>query len=227
MSKTSGAAAHLGIDLADYDARIRTFIPGYDSMLGIAAFALQLTARRAPTILDLGIGTGALAARCLDRVPAARIVGIDEDEAMLTAARKRLGRALKETIHGSFETVDLPPCDAVVASLSLHHIPTRERRLRLFRRIHRALRRGGVLISADCHPEEHPRLAAFDRAAWRHHLEESYTPAIARRYLRTWAGEDHYAPLLEELDTLRRARFVPDVAGRQRTWAVVVAARRG
>src|SRR5260221_7700778 len=122
-----GAAAHLGIDLREYDARIRTFVQGYDAMLQIAAAALATAVRsRAPLVVDLGIGTGGLSAACLRQVARARIVGIDEDEAMLAAARARLGRRLTATIHESFETAAIPPCDAVIASLALHHIPTPE-----------------------------------------------------------------------------------------------------
>src|SRR6187401_2152754 len=129
----TGAARHLGIHLADYDARIRTFIPGYERMLAAAASALQgALTRRSPAIVDLGIGTGALAHACLRRIPAARIIGVDEDDGMLAAARARLGRPLARTSRGSFEAVDRPACDAVVASLALHHIPTPARRLRLF-----------------------------------------------------------------------------------------------
>src|SRR5215217_7477628 len=56
----TGAAAHLGIDLAEYDARIRTFIPDYETMIEIAASTLRAMVRREnPLVVDLGIGTGA------------------------------------------------------------------------------------------------------------------------------------------------------------------------
>jgi SAM-dependent methyltransferase len=222
----TSAAAHLGIDLAEYNTRIRTFIPDYDLLHDIVGAALRaVMARRAPVIVDLGIGTGALAARCLEACSSARVIGVDEDELMLRAARERLGDRLLRTIHGSFESVALPRADAFVACLALHHIPTRARRLRLFRRLHRALRPGGVVISADCYPASSPRLDAADRASWLSFLEESYTPAIARRYLRSWAREDHYAPLAEEIDTLRRAGFRVDIPARRHAFAVVVATK--
>jgi len=220
-----GVAQHLGIDLREYDARIRTFIPGYDRMLGAAASALDTIVRaRAPLIVDLGIGTGALSERCLAVKPRARIVGIDEDAGMLAAARQRLGRKVTP-LEGTFEAVDLPRCDAVTASLALHHIPTPARRRRLFRRIHGALRPGGVLISADCHPSSHPRFAAFERAGWLAHLELSYAPSAARGYLGTWAKEDHYVTLLDEIASLQRAGFDVDVVSRHLCFAVIVASR--
>jgi trans-aconitate methyltransferase len=219
-----GAAVHLGIELAEYDARIRTFIPGYESLLTAAAEALAATVgSRRPLVVDLGIGTGALAAACARQVPGARIAGIDEDPGMLEAARARLGARLTAGVHDSFERAAIPRCDAVVASLALHHIPTPARRLRLFRRIRASLRPRGVLVSADCHPASDARLAAAGRAAWVAHLERTYVAAVARGYLRTWAREDHYAALGDELDALRRAGFSVDVPFRSGAFAVIAA----
>lgn len=219
------AASHLGIDLADYDAKIRTFIPGYETMIETAAFALQVTMRRRrPVVVDLGIGTGAVAQSCRARIPGVRIIGVDGDVMMLAAARTRLGSSLK-TIHGNFEDVELPRCDAMVAALAIHHVPTLPRRLRLFRRIHAALQPGGVLINADCFPESDRRLAAADRAWWFRHLEESYSPSEARQYMRAWSREDFYVPLNQELQLLRKAGFTVDIPSRRGTFAVIVASR--
>jgi tRNA (cmo5U34)-methyltransferase len=221
-----GVAAHLGIDLAEYDARIRTFIPDYEAMLHMAAATLRATVRRrAPLVADLGIGTGALAAACLETVPGARITGIDEDEGMLAAARARLGPRLRTAVQDNFERAAIPPCDAAVASLALHHIPTPARRLRLFRRLRAALRPGGVLISADCYPASSSRIAAADRAAWLAHLERAYSAREARAFLRAWAKEDYYVTLGDELALLRRAGFEGDVFWRRHAFAVIAAVR--
>src|SRR6185503_5153862 len=80
-------ASHLGIELAEYDHRIRTFIPNYEEMLDAAADAVDPNAR---TIVELGIGTGALAARCLKRARNATVIGIDADDEILGLARRRL-----------------------------------------------------------------------------------------------------------------------------------------
>jgi tRNA (cmo5U34)-methyltransferase len=172
--------------------------------------------------VDLGVGTGALAAACLAAKPSARIIGVDEDEGMLAAARTRLGRRLVP-LRGSFETVDLPACDAVVASLALHHIPTIARRRRLFRRIHRALRRTGVLIVADCYLAADVRMQAADRAHWIAHLRQRYSTRQASAYLRAWAKEDSYARLPDEMRLLEAAGFAVEIAGRRASFAVIAA----
>jgi tRNA (cmo5U34)-methyltransferase len=220
-----GAAAHLGIDLREYDARIRTFIPSYELLLDITAYALaRIVSRRAPVIVDLGIGTGALSARCLAAKPDARLVGIDEDEAMLAAARTRLGDRAT-LVDGSFESVPLPRCDAIVSSLALHHVPTHARRLRLFRRCFRALRPGGVLITADCYLSSNIRLQVSDRLEWLDHLRTNYTGAESRGLLRAWAKEDYYTRVADEIALLQRARFTVDVVGRRSAFAVFAAAK--
>ena len=114
-------ASHLGIELAEYDQRIRTFIPAYEEMLDAAANAVDVRAR---TIVELGIGTGALAARCLKRAPKASVIGIDADSGILALAGRRLGR--RATLQTSnFVRASLPRADAVVASIALHHVRTR------------------------------------------------------------------------------------------------------
>lgn len=218
-----GAGAHLGIDLSEYDARIRTFIPDYELMHAAVAEALRATIRRRhPVIVELGIGTGGLAAATATALPSARMIGIDEDAAMLQAAQERLGGRVR-TLQGSFESVPLPRADAFVACLALHHVPPGTRRQRLFRRLRAGLRPGGVLINADCFPATNPRIAAADRAAWVAHLAQSYSPQDVRGFFRRWANEDFYVPLADELAALGRARFHPDVVMRRPAFAVIVA----
>ena len=212
-------AAHLGISLTEYDQRIRTFIPHYEEMLDAAAAALDPHTR---VIVDLGIGTGALSARCLGTVPRARTVGIDEDAAVLSMAKRRLGR--KATlITGNLESASLPRCHAVVASFALHHIRTKIAKARLYRRVLKALRPQGVLINADCCPALDPTLAEKGWLAWRAHLRSNYSPAQAAAYFRAWAREDVYFPLNVERHMLKTAGFDVDVAWRRNAFAVLVA----
>src|SRR4029453_11754460 len=101
MAGPQCTAPHLVNNLQEYDARIRTFIPGYEEMLDVAAGVLAASVRRrGPRVLDLGTGTAALASRCLAVKPSARITGVDEDEGMLAVARTRIGRRFT-AIHGS------------------------------------------------------------------------------------------------------------------------------
>ncbi len=211
-------ASHLAIDLRDYDARIRSFIPRYDEMLDAAAATVN--AARARAIVDLGVGTGALASRVMRRRDV-RLVGIDEDEAILAVAQQRLHARRSSFLAGSFLRLPIPRCDAIVSSLALHHVESPTAKRRLYRRAHAALGRGGILVTADCHPASLRTLAARGRRAWVEHLEASYSPRDARKYLRAWAREDFYTTLAQELALMASAGFRCDVVWRHESFAVI------
>lgn len=211
-----GVAAHLGIDLKRYDRRIRQFIPRYDEMLEAAAAA---SGRRGP-LLDLGVGSGALAARCLQHAHR-RAIGMDGDAAMLAQARQRLPAA--RLVHADFTRARLPRAGAVVSALALHHVAGTRRKLALYRACRAALAPGGVLVNADCCPAEEPQIAEAQFAAWRAHMRRSFQPRQIEQMFAAWAAEDHYLPLATELRLLRRAGFVPEVVWRAGCFAVIAA----
>ena len=214
-----GVATHLGIRLAQYDRRIRTFIPWYDEMLDAAAALVSPQAKR---IVDLGIGTGGLAERCLQVARRARVTGIDSDAAILRMAQRRLGRRA-EFVHAGFEAVALPRADAVVASLALHHVPTKAGKVALYRSIRRALLPGGVLVSADCCPADDAQLRKRQERAWRSHLLRTYSGREASGLLRAWSHEDFYMTLRAEVRMLEACAFRTEVAWRRGIFAVLVA----
>ena len=195
--------AHLGLQASDYDTVIRTYIPQYEQML---ATIVQLVHG---DIIDLGSGTGALAAAILYGHPTARVKLVDIDPAMLENARERVAAYADraELVHASFEAA-LPPCDAVVASLALHHVADPDRKRELYARILDALRAGGRLVIGDAtvHPRGPERDAAF--ATWstwmaQHGIAQPEADALFAK----WAGEDFYLPLATELRLLADAGF--------------------
>ncbi len=230
MSAAShSVASHLAFAPARYDARIRSLIPRYDELIAEVASALGHAARPVRTVVDLGIGTGALARACLDAVPRARVWGIDADPDMMAIARTRLGRLSRHVTMttGSFLDEPLPSCDAIVASYSLHHIRTRRAKLAFYRRCHHALRPGGVLINGDCAPASTARGFARDLDVWFTHLAKTFgSRARGRRVYESWADEDVYVPLADEIHLLERAGFAVDVPWRRSPFAVIVGCRQ-
>jgi tRNA (cmo5U34)-methyltransferase len=219
-------AAHLKIRVEEYDQRVRTFIPGYEHLLNAAAAACGTALRgtRRPTIVDLGTGTGALAARCLEAIPLAALAGVDTDPEMLRLATRRFSRRRDGVtlVCGDLTRTPIPPVDAVVAALSLHHIPTPARKRAFYKRCFAALQPGGVVVSGDCHPSSVAALAAQQMQGWVSHLRQSYSAAETRGFFKAWADEDTYMTLEEELAILQSAGFAVDVSWRRSGFAVVV-----
>lgn len=219
-------ASHLAVDPGEYDARIRQLIPLYDELIPEVARAIAYATRPVRQIVDLGVGTGALAKACLDAAPGSRVWGIDADAAMMQVARKRLGRRLSRVtlVEGSFLDVPLPTCDAIVASYALHHIRDLRRKQAFYRQCHRTLRPGGVLINGDCAPASTPAGVKQDLDVWFTHLGRTFGGrAGARRVYESWADEDFYVPLATELKLLQRAGFATEVPWRKSPFAVIVA----
>jgi ubiquinone/menaquinone biosynthesis C-methylase UbiE len=216
-----GVASHLGIKIAEYDMRIRTFIPDYEEMLNVVADAVPPRAR---TMVDIGTGTGALAARCLEHAPGATVIGIDLDPAMLELARRRLrGRA--RFIVESFQRADVPSCDVIVSSFALHHIRTRDAKRRIYRKCRNALRSGGRVIVADYHPSTDRPRARAQKAAWKAHLRRAYSARRAQQLLDAWALEDVHVPLEAERRLMADAGLDTEVLWRKNAFAVLLAER--
>lgn len=221
-------AAHLHIDLAEYDARIRTFIPWYEEMLDAAARALDALPPGRAHVLELGVGSGALAARCLAGLPRVRLTGLDADPGILEQAARRLApyRNRVTLIAGDFTRARLPVCDAAIASFALHHLRTRAAKIRVYRRVASSLRPGGLLVNADAALAADPRLRRRFTDAWRAHLRQFYSAAETAAFFRAWSREDVYFSLNEELAMLRAARLAPEVFWRVGGFAVVAARRK-
>lgn len=217
-------AAHLGIRLADYDRQIATLIPWYGEMLDAAADAASFSLRRArlARLLDLGIGSGALAGRCLRRNPRTRVVGVDEDPGMLALAARRLNSRLLLVV-GDLSIAPYPPSDAITASFALHHLRTRRAKGHVYARCRRALRARGRLVTVDRYLSADPVVDAADRAAWRAHVMRTYPARRADAFLRSWAREDVHLPLEVELRLMRHAGLRPDVIWRRDGFAVISA----
>jgi trans-aconitate methyltransferase len=216
-----GAAAHLGIKSGEYDKTIATLIPHYNELIEAAAAAVDVIAKTAPAVVDLGTGSGALLQRILKVRPKARATGIDADATMLAAATIRLGKQL-HTIEENFERVQIPRCDVVSASFALHHIPTGRRKAALYKRCFASLRPGGMFVSADCFLASSAVVQKRNREAWLNHLQRAYSRKKAEGFLETWAKEDVYFTLEREIELLRAAGFAIEVTWRKDSFAVLV-----
>ena len=202
-------AGHLGVAADDYDRTIRTFIPNYERMIATVVRWLDGHVPPNGLILDLGAGTGALSAAILDTLPDVHVQLVDVDPNMLEVAGTRLsahaGRF--ELRHARFED-ELPRCDAVVASLALHHVATHPEKRELYRNIRAALEPTGLVVVADAlvYPEG-PERSRMIEELYAHMERNGISAAEAEAHLGQWAEEDFYVPLPDELAIMADAGF--------------------
>ena len=202
--------SHLRLEIDAYDETIRRFIPGYEE--GLTRAAQPIASVRPSLVLDLGAGTGALSEAILDEGCVEALVAIDVDPEMLAQARIRLERfGNRARFRECLFDAPLPECDAVAASLALHHIPTMEGKGQLFERIHQALRPGGVFVNADVTISADPAERERSYKLWADHMAaQGIDERRAYRHFDEWAEEDTYFPMEDELAAMRRAGFRAD-----------------
>ena len=213
---------HLRLEIRAYDEMIRRFIPGYETMLDVAAG--ELADVGAGLVLDLGAGTGALAQAILSAGGSGTVELIDVDPEMLAQARTRLapfaGRA--RFTERSFLAA-LPRCDGAASSLAFHHVPVMDTKYALYRQIHDALGPGGLFVNADATMPAEPDARAATWRAWADHLvAHGIDEERAFQHFEEWSEEDTYFPLEEELAAVAAAGFDAECVWRDGPIAVVV-----
>jgi len=149
-----------------YDRSRRQLVPCFDAFYGTALERLPFERDAAARVLDLGAGTGLLAAFIAEAYPNAQIDLVDISDAMLDGARSRFDRQsrfrfrrldyLKEPLGG--------PYHAVVSALSIHHASQAEK-VDLYLGVLGALAPGGAFINAD--------QVIGDQDAWLREVRES------------------------------------------------------
>src|SRR3954470_11330697 len=146
-------SGHLQLRVDEYDVLIRRLVPAYAAMRPVQLDVLALSlpnGGRGKRVLDLGGGTGALAAAIAERFPAAEIEIWDTDPAMLAIARERCAAfgARVHYVERSFNE-PLPACAAVAACIALHHVKDLAVKGSIYRNIFAALQPGGMFVNAD------------------------------------------------------------------------------
>ncbi|MFF0724139.1 class I SAM-dependent methyltransferase [Streptomyces sp. NPDC004134] len=117
-----------------------------------------------PAVLDLGCGTGSLAARLKRRMPALDVVAADADPVLLGLGRRMHGTRVRfvDTVVGGIgwqDELELDrPLDAAVSATMLHRLPERVL-LEVYGRLHTLLRPGGLLVNAGRLPQEDATVA--------------------------------------------------------------------
>ena len=180
-----------------WDAQQQGYLPDREDRFTALIDAVSAVAGRPdPLVLDLGCGPGSLAARLLDRIPAAAVVAVDSDPLLLA-----LGEAAYGTRPGlRFADADLRtpgwpaalglarPADAAVSTTALHWLRGPELRA-MYAALAGVLRPGGVLLNGDhLKPDPHrsPVLARLGDALIRAEEERRFPAGHPEDWKQWW-----------------------------------------
>lgn len=193
-------------------------------------------------IVDLGAGSGRLAERCLDRFPSARATVVDQSEAFLALAERRLERfgqraSLEQARLQEWSSALEAPA-AIVSMSAIHHLAPLEKQS-LYQRCRAALVRGGLLVNADevraANDDEYLRLLNGWWAHMQAKLSDGAIPDSMRAILESWrernivrfgdqrlSGDDCHETVETQLGYLAAAGFSDlRCPWRKSLWAVM------
>ena len=138
-----------------FDARLNGYeehqLTCIDSAQEFSPFTAScLPQKAASSILDLGCGTGLELAYYFEKVPTAKVTGVDLAPGMLDKLRKKYPDRALTLVLGSYFDVpfDENAFDAAVSVESLHHF-TKEEKIPLYRKVWKALKPEGFFILTD------------------------------------------------------------------------------
>ena len=165
-----------------------------DELFGRRSYLLALLGLIEPgrVVADLGCGTGAVAEALAPAV--GRVFAVDGSEAMLEAARERVGGCGNVALRrGKLENVPLKDgsVDAATLILVLHHLPHPGR---VISEVHRILRPGGRLLIVDMLPHDRVEYQQEMGHVWMGFSE----PRIREQLSRTGFHDIRYRPLPAE-----------------------------
>jgi tRNA (cmo5U34)-methyltransferase len=152
---------------SEYDRDRKKLVPFFDDFYGTAMRMIPFSADAPILVLDLGAGTGLVAAMIAQSFPNATIHLTDISEAMLAEARKRFAGNSRITIavQEHLELSNVSTYDLIISALSIHHLE-HEGKQTLFRKIFHALRPGGAFINADQSLGATPEEEAANERQW-------------------------------------------------------------
>lgn len=155
--------------------RFHRLTPVFDAVVGVAARDGAIKRRLLDVaglrpgmrVLDVGCGTGTLAAAAARSVGALEIIGLDADPVILGKARRRAQSSGLQVAFVEGRSTELPfpdaSFDAVLSTLFFHHLPDADKRVTA-REILRVLRPGGPLAVADVGRPQDPAMRLLVRA---------------------------------------------------------------
>ena len=181
-------------------------------VLELITSAAAATTPQARHVLDVGCGAGNYTLKLLEKLPDLGATLVDLSRPMLERAVQRVApktAGVVTPLQGDVRELDLGEAqfDVILAAAVLHHLREDSEWEAVFRKFHRALRRGGSIWISDLVTHELPPVQAM---MWRRYGEylASLKDAGYRDAVFAYVEkEDTPRPLTFQLDLLRRVGF--------------------
>lgn len=210
MKSLKNVKDHFEEEAKGYDELILKLIPQYKGMIKSLISSIPFDESKPIKVLDLGCGTGNIAAAVKKRYPHARVTCIDLAEHMIDIAQFKLSQYDDiEYQVGDLRDIQFDhDYDLIISSLALHHLQTDEEKITIYHIIYDSLKEGGAFYNADNVLASSEYLENASIEHWKEFMRETISEKeIEQKWLPTYYKEDYPAPLIKHVDWLREVGF--------------------
>jgi len=192
-----------------FDAGILKSVPHYRQMIGVIIEMLPFPRQKKVVLMDIGTGTGNIAFNLKTAFPNSELVCLDLSPKMLMVARQKLTafKGVEYVVADAAAYNFDRQYDAIVSSLTLHHLETDADKHAFHKKAFQALKKGGLFINADIIMAPDQKMQAVNLAKWTGFILKSSSPEFVADRYKKYKAEDRPAVLLNELDSLRKCGF--------------------
>ena len=200
---------HFNTEAAVFDAGILKSVPHYRQMIQVIIEMLPYPRNKKVLLMDIGTGTGNIAYNLKTAFPNSHLVCLDLAPNMLKVAREKLSKFK----HVEYVKADASKYifdrkyDAIVSSLTLHHLETDADKHAFHVKAFKALKKGGFFINADIITAPDKQMQEVNLTKWKEFILSSSSAEFVEDRYRKYLAEDRPAIILNELDSLRRCGF--------------------
>lgn len=200
---------HFNSEATVFDAGVLKSVPHYQEMIGVLVDLLPFPRGKKVDLMDIGSGTGNIAYNLKTAYPNSRLVCLDLAPKMLEISKEKLAKfkGVEFVQADAASYVFDRQYDAIVSSLTLHHLESDADKHAFHKKAFKALKKGGLFINADIIIAPEKKMQETYLRKWKEFiLRSSSAEYVADRY-KKYKAEDRPAILLHEIDSLRRVGF--------------------
>lgn len=227
MSNMNNIKKHFEDESEVYDGIIKNLIPYYHQMVEAIVNSIPFDHHKEFQAFDLGCGTGTVAKALNYAFPKAKLTCLDISEKMLKIAGSKLKNAPDTTyICSDFYNFNFEKeYNAIVSSLALHHLVTKEDKLAFYKKIHSGLHTRGIFINADVVLASSDALQKTYMEQWiNYQCRNISKEEVENKWIPTYYEEDRPASVMEHIEMLKEAGFaVIDIVWKYYNFAVYMA----
>ena len=230
MAKSLESVKQFYNDIKDqYTEYILRCVPRYSEMQWAVLHYIP-NGLKPRNILEIGCGTGNLSTLIIREYPESTIHLVDISDKMIEHCKEKFSDREKIKYYcNDFRDLDqdIPDCDLVLSTISIHHIKDNEKQI-LFKDVYKKLTENGIFCYSD-------QFSSFDDEIYRKNIsaweKESKAKGATDSEWDMWMqhqdDHDHHAPLTEQINWLKNARFkTVECVWRHLLWTVLIALKK-